>query len=240
MSDSLDPLATFDAELAERRRLVCPVCRLDQDIEIETCGRCGADLALLSHTLQEAEQHRGGLYRAVFANEAVVALGHLDSLVQLVGPSVELAVLRKLLKFGTVPVEVAHEILLEHSDELLEVYEPAAPGELDPPVESDEQAAFAELSPEPAPESEPEPEGEPEPQPESEPVVTAATDWMLPTLAVALALAFGLAIGRVSSRPEASPAPTAERRTIEWNVAPLPAPAEATADAASPDSSTTP
>ncbi len=111
MSDEPDSLAPFEADLEPADTLTCPVCRLVQPLEPPTCARCGADLSLLAQTLLEARQRQAACYRAILRGDTAAALSQIEALVALTGPTPELAVLRRLVRAGTVPVAVVDEPL---------------------------------------------------------------------------------------------------------------------------------
>jgi hypothetical protein len=188
MSDTAMDLAALEASLDAPGSLSCPVCRLAQPAANRACQRCGADLGLLSDVHAEAAAHRQALYQAAVAGDTIAAVEHLQALTELVGPSLELAVLRKLLRRGAVPVEVLSDALSADGSsaeaDLLQVYaaeldEADDPLALPAPVEPI-QAAFAALyaddaAPEPvvaqepteneAPDTEANPDGEPPSEP---------------------------------------------------------------------------
>lgn len=153
MTGDLDALAPFEAELADApNELVCPVCRLAQTYDNLTCARCGADLALLANTLREAHQRKSALYRALLDGDPVGALTQIEKLVQLTGPSLELAALRRVVRGGLVPIEVVEELREEldaqPEDDPATAY--AAPAETDPlrpPIDAARQPYAALLEP---------------------------------------------------------------------------------------------
>jgi hypothetical protein len=245
MSEWRDELAELEAELGDPSRLLCPVCRFAQPMANASCARCGADLSLIAGVLQESARHKGALYHAVLAGDTVAALGHLDACLDLTGPSPELAVLRRLVRHGTVPVEVLGDL---HDDdrgdvvEPLAVYQPAgAESALTPTLAADEAAeaaAFAALyvEPEALPEEDDgeEEAGEeiytappvlapiavmaPPPTPSPRP---SRTEWIWPLLAVLATLALGVGLGRLSVLT-APVRPTVQ--AVQWKMAPLPSP----------------
>lgn len=200
MSEPRDELAPLEQQLAQADQLTCPVCRLVQDLHVETCGRCAADLGLLSRTLVEASQHRAALYQALLGGDGVTAQTHLEALVRLTGPTTELAVLRKLLRHGAVPVEVLGDLdgdVEDWADRPLGVYQPLLADDPLQPVGGDEQTAFAGLLPaEPEPELAPEVAAPDEAAPAPVPPRMALGDWAQWGLGILAALAFGLFIGR--------------------------------------------
>ena len=188
MADWRDQLTEMEAALGDLGQLTCPVCRLAQPADTAVCQRCSADLSLLAGVLAESARTKIELYQAVARGDAVAALSELDAAAQLTGPSQELAVLRRLLRHGTVPLEVLADLAPEtgEADEPLAVYVAglATGQELQPEVETDpERAAFAGLWPaaeadlEPLPDIEPEPpvhlphHAEPHPEPTPAPAV---------------------------------------------------------------------
>jgi hypothetical protein len=214
MGEPLDELAAIERNLAEAETTNCPVCRLNMSADEATCLRCGADLALLGGVLHSAHSHKQQLYQALLAGDAVDALGHLGTVVQLTGPSVELAVLRRLLRHGAVPVEVLADLAPPDSDDPgpLAVYSLPSDGDvLAPPVDDNERLAFAGLYQlEPADSAAPEPAPEP-PEPPAlppAPVTTSgrtAADWLVPLVAVLATLYLGFFAGRQASPPPPTP-----------------------------------
>lgn len=220
MADWRDQLTELEAALGDVGQLTCPVCRLAQPAESATCERCGADLALLAGVLAEAARSKIELYQAIARGDAVAALGELDATAQLTGPSLELAVLRRLLRHGTVPLEVLGDLAPTPDDdaEPMAVYAVApAPGdELLPDLDADpERAAFAGLWPAAEADLEPMPDIEPEghnhhPAPEpatpppptppppvvvpSAPVLPGAVVWIMVGVAT-ITLILGIGIG---------------------------------------------
>lgn len=161
MSD-LDELAPLEAELRDAEQLVCPACRLAQSPDHDACQRCGADLALLAGALREAAERRRVLYRALLDGDTIGALTQLDRIVQLTGPSLELAALRKMIRGSIVPIEVVSELREEAESELEpgDVYRDPQDGDpLTPPLDplrqvydqmlDDEPAAVVFAAPEP-------------------------------------------------------------------------------------------
>ncbi|MBI2300578.1 MAG: hypothetical protein HYU66_16835 [Armatimonadetes bacterium] len=150
MSAAPEDLDAIEAELADADRVVCPVCRFEQSLDNDLCARCKTDLTLLSHTLREARDRRLALYRAIFANDPVTALTHLHDVSQLTGATPELAVLRKLLRHGAMPVELLTPDEPNDADERLAAYQPDEDLGLTPAVPEAEQAeadAYAALLP---------------------------------------------------------------------------------------------
>lgn len=129
--------------------LACPVCRLEAQPPLADprCTRCGADLSLLLGVHDQAIAARAELYAAAAAGDTVGALAHLDAIAQLTGPSDELAVLRRLLRAGTVPAEVLADLAPAPRDEAEALAAFAPPAQPLLPAADPARDAFAALLP---------------------------------------------------------------------------------------------
>ncbi|MCC7494688.1 MAG: hypothetical protein IT204_20180 [Fimbriimonadaceae bacterium] len=109
-SDESLPAAAPDRwavfEPVDADTFTCPVCRLGQPLTNDCCARCAADLSLLAATLREAAARQEQLYRDLAAGRAAEALTQIEALADLTGPTSELALLRRVVRRGLVPVEL--------------------------------------------------------------------------------------------------------------------------------------
>ena len=132
--------------MGETGQVTCPVCRLAQPANTSTCTRCGADLSLLDGVYQEAAAKKEELYRTIASGDTLAALTLIDDIVTLIGPSVELATLRRLLRFGVVPVEILDDLEDRGADSLtLAAYDAGLPSADDPQAAA--RQAFDDLCP---------------------------------------------------------------------------------------------
>jgi hypothetical protein len=236
MAEWRDELAEMEAGLGQPERLTCPVCRQAQPLTADVCGRCGAELGLVGEVMREALGHRQALYRAILDGDTVTAVTLLEAVARLTGPSVELAVLRRLLRFSAVPVEVLGDLVLaepEAAVEPLAVYGPHLAAPLDP-AEAAERAALLALWRQPEPEPQPVPAPPPAtvaPEPEPQPAPPPAPpwrrlnlNWVWPLLAIASLLFLGYAAGWRARGDLAG----SQASTVEWRMAPPPSSAAPT------------